>query len=161
MLKKTIDGVNRAAEALMAVGMFAMLFLVVVQIGSRLLNHSFPWSEEVTRYIFIWLTFLGMTAGVKDVEHPRVTLFFRFFPNFIRKASWLIYFWLCLFFFLVTAFYGIFFTQQQILSREMAYAIQIPLWIIGLSVPASALLSVINLGYSVFLSPEGRRKLEM
>lgn len=53
-----------------AVLMFAMATIVTAQVISRYIaGRPFTWSEELARYIFVWMTFLGMAVGVKQGSH--------------------------------------------------------------------------------------------
>lgn len=60
--------------------MLAVLFGVIVLIMSvgvffrYVMNESLYWSDEVVRYLFVWLTFLGAGVAVKDKIHLRVTV---------------------------------------------------------------------------------------
>src|SRR5829696_1624394 len=58
---------NRSVDAA-AAGLFAAaLVLVNVQILCRfVLSISVPWTEEVSRLIFIWLAFLGAALGARE-----------------------------------------------------------------------------------------------
>src|SRR5215210_3084685 len=59
-LNRWVDGI--------VVGLFAAtLVLVNVQIVCRfVLSISVPWTEEVSRLLFIWLAFLGAAIGVRE-----------------------------------------------------------------------------------------------
>jgi len=58
---------NRWVDGLV-VGLFAaMLVLVNVQIVCRfVLSISVPWTEEVSRLLFIWLAYLGAAVGFRE-----------------------------------------------------------------------------------------------
>jgi TRAP-type C4-dicarboxylate transport system permease small subunit len=63
-----------------------LLFLVIVivsfQVFNRFLFHfPFAWTEELTRYLFVWLSLLGAVRGVRDRAHIQVDLFFNLFPK--------------------------------------------------------------------------------
>lgn len=53
-----------------------ILFLaVVLQVVNRfLIKTSIPWTEELARYCFIWLCFVGISTGVKHGKHMSVDL---------------------------------------------------------------------------------------
>lgn len=56
-------GLNVAAAALFA----AALVLVNAQIVCRfILSISVPWTEEVSRLVFVWLAFLGAALGARE-----------------------------------------------------------------------------------------------
>jgi TRAP-type C4-dicarboxylate transport system permease small subunit len=67
-LLRAIDG--------LAVVLFALLFLVVLaQIGFRyLLGSPLVWSEELARYIFVWVCFLGWLMAVGRNDHIVITM---------------------------------------------------------------------------------------
>jgi len=66
----------RAIDAL-AVVLFATLFgVVLAQIGFRyLLGSPLVWSEELARYIFVWVCFLGWLMAVARNDHIVITMF--------------------------------------------------------------------------------------
>src|SRR3954447_9825080 len=62
-----MKALNRVVDGL-AIALFAaILVLVNVQIVCRfVLSISVPWTEEVSRLLFIWLAFLGAAIGVRE-----------------------------------------------------------------------------------------------
>ena len=59
--------VNRVLDTVVAVLGIAVLLLVNYQIVCRFaLSISVPWTEEVSRLLFIWLAFLGAAIGVRE-----------------------------------------------------------------------------------------------
>ena len=59
-------------------GTFMALLLLALsaQVASRyLLGSSIGWTEEVARYLFIWLVFLGASAAIRRRIHVAVDLF--------------------------------------------------------------------------------------
>ncbi len=72
-LEKTCAAVNGAIEySLFGLG-FSMAILVAVQVFCRyVLNSSLFWSEELARYMLVWLSFLGATVAYYRNLHPGV-----------------------------------------------------------------------------------------
>jgi TRAP-type C4-dicarboxylate transport system permease small subunit len=69
----------RAAERLLdalAVLLFLVMFgLVLAQVVCRyLLNDPLVWSEELARYLFVWVAFLGWTVAARRDRHIAVTM---------------------------------------------------------------------------------------
>ena len=64
---------NRMAEySLFGIG-FSMAILVAVQVFCRyILNSSLFWSEELARYMLVWLSFIGATVAYYRHLHPGV-----------------------------------------------------------------------------------------
>lgn len=67
-MKKYIDGFN----GLLLATMFLITFW---QIVIRFLPGEVTvWSEEVARFLFVWIVFLGAATLVRDEEHIRIAL---------------------------------------------------------------------------------------
>lgn len=67
-MKKYIDGFN---------GLLLMIMFLITfwQILARFLpGDSTVWSEEVARFIFVWIVFLGAASLVRDGEHLRIAI---------------------------------------------------------------------------------------
>ena len=54
-----IGGVENVVLAIMVVG---MIFTILVQIIGRVIGHPFPWTEETSRYLFLWMMFVALAA---------------------------------------------------------------------------------------------------
>lgn len=69
-MNKMIDFYGRLLEMLMALMLAAMVLLVF---GNVVLRYAFESgisvSEELSRWLFVWLTFLGAIVAVKDRAH--------------------------------------------------------------------------------------------
>jgi TRAP-type C4-dicarboxylate transport system permease small subunit len=67
-----------------------LLAMVVIQalgvIFRFILHDSLSWSDEVSSYLFVWLTCLGAAAGVKLRVHPEVKALADRMPAFTQTA---------------------------------------------------------------------------
>jgi len=70
-------------------GLFAATIVVVLlQVVSRyLLDNSLTWTEELSRYLFAWIIFLGAALGLRDQSHIKVDFWLRTF-QVNCSASW-------------------------------------------------------------------------
>lgn len=136
-----LNKITDVAGALTAIGIFAV---VIIQIIGRLIGHSAPWTEESTRYIFIWMIFLGIGIGFRKVESPRVTVLLNIMPKFIQRLSKWIYSIATIGFFVFMVVYGIELVRQQVTMNEISSVLLIPMWIIGISIPFSAVIGILN-----------------
>ena len=60
-------------EIFLGVFMFIMTTVIALQVFMRyVLQDSLPWSEELARYCFIWLVYLGISYAVKTERHMRI-----------------------------------------------------------------------------------------
>lgn len=68
--------------------MVAMTVIVFLQVVFRyVLEAPLGWSEEVARFLFVWVTFLGAANLVRLGQHVAVATFVEMFPKSIRIAS--------------------------------------------------------------------------
>ena len=66
--------------------MSAISVVLFIQVISRyLFNHSLYWSEEVGRYLLIWITFLGASVGVKRYAHIGIDFLYNKTSGVLRK----------------------------------------------------------------------------
>jgi len=62
-------------ESIVVVLMAMMSVLIGVQIFMRyVMGASLSWSEELSRYFFIWATYVGIAYAVRKDAHIRVTM---------------------------------------------------------------------------------------
>lgn len=70
MLQKLIDGLCRALSFAMAM---ALLLMVVLVFGNVVLRYGFnrgiTLSEELSRWLFVWMTFLGALVALRNHAH--------------------------------------------------------------------------------------------
>ena len=56
--------------------MAIMTILVFIQVVMRyVFSNSLSWSEELARFIFLWLSWIGASYAVKERSHFRVEMF--------------------------------------------------------------------------------------
>lgn len=135
---------RRFEASVLAVLLLTLVALVLLQVASRLLGDPVRWTEEVARFVIIWLTFLGAAACVRTREHVA----FELLAHYVRKkpklrstlnvvvVSTTIVFMLVL---LVTSLDWVSTVRDMGLH---AVTIGVPTYIIALIVPISALLSI-------------------
>ena len=73
-MRKLIDGYYRLLDWLLAASVGILIIPVTVQIVSRY-TELFPhyiWTEEMARFLFIWMVMLGAIVGVRDASHFEV-----------------------------------------------------------------------------------------
>jgi C4-dicarboxylate transporter, DctQ subunit len=120
-----------------------ILIVVLIQVVSRLLGTPVSWSEEATRYLFVWMVFLGLAAGFRTVESARVVVFIAAVPRLFRRLAVPIYVSSSILFFVLMGWTGISLVRQQIMMNEETATLPIPMWIIGLILPISAVLAIL------------------
>ena len=71
-IKKTMDMLDKVNSLICALLVFGMLVVVLLQIFTRIFGHSFSWTEELSRYLMIWIGILGGSLALRKGEHASV-----------------------------------------------------------------------------------------
>lgn len=82
-----IRKVDRYLEETICVILFSsMVVLTFAQVLSRFVfNISLGWSEELSRFFFVWLVYISAALAAKHRRHIRVELIDQFLPRSISK----------------------------------------------------------------------------
>ena len=90
VLRKILDPVSDALDKVCSVLIVIMLGLMVVittaQIICRTWFTALSWSDEVTRYLLVWSTFLGASVVYRHSGHIAITLVQDSVPKPLGKA---------------------------------------------------------------------------
>jgi len=143
MLELLSRELNRAAEWVMAALLAAMTLLVGVQVAGRFLfGYSIFWSDELARFLLVWIAFLGMSIGTRRGAHPGVDSLVRLLPPALeRRALWAALA-CCLLFFLVMTGYGTLLAIRTWPQRSPSLGLR--MGIPYLAVPVAGLLMVLH-----------------
>jgi TRAP-type C4-dicarboxylate transport system permease small subunit len=136
-----------------------MLVAVAVQVVSRLAGASLPWTEELSRLLFIWTAFLGMAVGFRRVEHPRITLLVDRLPRMAVLASVHLYAWAGIVFFGLVGWYALKLVQQQLRVGETSPVLGIGMYLATLPAALAAALAVLAHLMTVYGDPDSRARL--
>lgn len=81
-LLKIAHAYNCLEEYLLIGSLVFNVLLVFMQVIMRtMFKNSLSWSEELSRYIFIWQIWLGTSIALKENEHINVTLLYTLIKN--------------------------------------------------------------------------------
>ncbi len=118
-MNKKVTNVLDKVENIVLVSMFvAMVLVIFFQVIMRyVFKNSLSWSEELGKFIFVWISWLGIAIGQKRGEHIRITLLVDRLPfkgqQFLNLLSDIIVILICL----VTTYYSISLVGSQAGTR--------------------------------------------
>lgn len=120
----------------------AMIITITMQILSRTLAQAFTWTEELSRYLLVWSTFLGATLAYKRGMHISVTFVADSFPEKAKKILFILNLLLSILFFSLAVYNGFSLMAMQIF--QVSPAMQLPMRWIYLVIPASFIIMSIH-----------------
>lgn len=135
---------------------FSMAMLVAVQVFCRyVLNQSLFWSEELARYLLVWLTFLGASAAYHRRAHPGVDIFYNRMPPNMQQACSISIHIASLGLFAAMIVYGCRFAW--FVRLQTSPALQMPKWVVLAIIPVSGVvLSIHGLTFLIDRLKRGR-----
>ncbi|WP_018390721.1 TRAP transporter small permease [Ancylobacter sp. FA202] len=152
LLSLAIAAFYRVLEAVMVLCMVVMLVTVFGNVVLRLgFNTGIDLSDELPRFAFVWLTFLGAIVGLHRRAHLGVDLVVRALPLLGRKLCWGISQAIML----VCALYMLYGTwlQHDIIAGNSSPVAQIStLWVYGVSYITSTAIGLICLSNLIRLA---------
>ena len=143
-LSKLFDVVDMLENILCGGTLICLLFVVLLQVSSRLMGLNLSWTEETTRFFFLWMMFMAVAAGFNRAESSRVVILVNLFPRPLQMLCTALYYVVTLGFFAFMVYYGFQLTMQKFAFKEMAPAIAVPMGFIMVCVPISGILGIIG-----------------
>ena len=111
--------------------MSSMTIIIFIQVIMRyVMRNSLVWSEELARYLFIWLIYMGISYGAKIMKHIKIEAALGLFPKKVRPFIVIIGDVLFLGFSLFITYTAFTVVQRQIGLGQKSPAIHMPMWII-------------------------------
>lgn len=144
-MKALADALTRALEVVMVACLVVMLVMVFGNVVLRLFfNTGIDLSEEIPRFAFIWMTFLGAIVGMRRRAHLGVDLVVQALPVLGRRVCW----GLSQAIMLLCCVYIVYGTwlQHDIIKGNASPVAQLSmLWVFGVSYITGAAIGVICL----------------
>lgn len=143
MLKKIEEHFE---EALLVLLMGSMSVLIFVQIVMRyVFQASLSWSEELARYLFVWLSYVGVAYAVKKGAHIRVDAFTSLMPVRLQKRVLIVAECAFLFFALMVVSEGFALSMKIFRFGQFSPALGIPMGYVYLAPVVGFTLVVLRL----------------
>ena len=65
---------NHIEDAILVFLFAVMVVVIFIQVIMRKANHSLYWSEELGKFLFVWISWLGISIGQRKGEHIKITM---------------------------------------------------------------------------------------
>lgn len=145
MLKKMDRAITNFEIYLAGTGMLVITAVIFVNVVLRYVFHyGIVWVEEFTRYIMIWVAFVGSGLAVRRNAHVSMDAVFNKLSEAVKR-------WVCIIIYTISGFvcmgltvFGVQLTMSFARSNQVSVALDwFPLWIVGVCVPLGALLMTV------------------
>lgn len=127
---------------------FGLLSLSVIVCGIVVTRYFFgyspDWSDELPRFIIVWVTFLGMSYCVRKGEHVVIDVLFNKLNLKIQKYFYLLIITICFGFFVYMTFIGTQMTIRFFNSNQISITTGIQMGYLYLAVPVGCFLTAKN-----------------
>ena len=132
-------------EYLLVVLMVVEVVVVFAQVVTRYVFHSpLAWSEELARYMFIWLVWIGAAYATKMRQNIIIDVVCSKFKGNVKLISEIINFVL----FVVLMLFMLWTTSTVMMqvyeSNSIGTGTHLPMWIVWLSLPLSMALNLLR-----------------
>ena len=87
LLRRIEHGLDAIIQPVVFAGMAALIGVITLQIVSRVLFTAVGWTEEVARFLLVWITFLAGTLAFQRGRHIAVTVAVNALPGRLRQAA--------------------------------------------------------------------------
>ena len=142
---KLVEGINKVVHIILIALMVVLVIAVFCQITFRFFDYSIAWTEELSRYSMIWMTFLGAAYALATRAHIGMELLVDRMQGVIKQIFIVVAAVVCLVFFVMMVVNG-YELSMRVMSQPSA-VLQIPMGIVYSVIPVSGVILVINLFY--------------
>jgi TRAP-type C4-dicarboxylate transport system permease small subunit len=143
---------NNLEKVIIGVLLTLMTIVMGIQVVARYaLNSSLTWSEELTRYLFVWSGFISLPFTIKAGITLRIDQFYKMLPKGIRNILNIINHVLMTIFFAFMAYNAAGVVQSSIASGQRSPALGIPMYLIQVSSVVGFSLAVIRTLQQLFV----------
>jgi TRAP-type C4-dicarboxylate transport system permease small subunit len=152
-LKWLSDKLNTLSISMVVILMFSMTIIVLAQVFFRfVLNNALTWAEEISRYLMIWICFLGSGIACKYGEHIGVNFILERFPKKIQTfISFLTN--ICILIFLYFCIRKSFTLAQFVINQKSAAARISMAWAYW-AVPVGCIIMAVHVILALFENPK-------
>ncbi|WMT18821.1 TRAP transporter small permease [Parageobacillus toebii] len=90
-MRKIVLMLDKLLHVLMAL---CLAFMAILVFGNVVLRYAFhsgiTWSEEMSRFLFVWMVFLGAIGALKDNDHLGVDTLLKKLPLSVKRVVFIL-----------------------------------------------------------------------
>jgi TRAP-type transport system small permease protein len=148
VLKRLVEILNGVVKWILITLFAVMVVVVFLQVVFRFVIHQpLAWTEELGRYLLVWITFLGAGYGMSVKAHPSIEVLFDKAGKGLKKVLTVLTTILVIFF-----FWQVIFNSFEFINRSLTQTspvLRLPMGWVYTVIPIASALFIINLLYVV------------
>lgn len=142
-MRKLLDIVNKYLRNIAVIAMGGMLFVIFGQVIARYVFHnSLVFSEELARYLFVYVVFFGAATIMRNNGHIIMEALTSQLKGKVAKYTQIIAFLCTLLFLIIIFYYGI--RMTMISSNQISPALRISMSYVYIAMPIAAFIMICN-----------------
>jgi len=134
---------DRIINWILALLMTGMVVVISAQVWYRfVLNDPLAWSEELGRYLFVWISFMGAAAGVRYQVHLGIDIMEKILPETVYRYVVVLVNLIIQVFLAVIIYWG--FKILGVIRFQTSPSMHIPMIYPYMAVPVGSIFMLIN-----------------
>lgn len=140
---KQLKWLDKNAEILICGCLLTVISVIMMlQVIMRyIFNSPLSWPEELSRYCYIWITFLSIGLTIRTGSYFRVTALIDYLPAKARQAMEVFAHVINLVFYGICAYYSVDILHTVYNSTQTTPSLRLPMYIIYIALPLGMFLS--------------------
>lgn len=144
-----MDKVNSVLKIMLALMLAAAFIALLLQVFGRFVfNIPFSWTEELSRYLMIWIAFIGSSVAIRHQQLIRIEALTHYLSKNMRIGIHLVSALVMILFFVVVCIYSL--DLLKITSLQSSPALHLPMSVPYSAIPVGCLLMLCNTIVSFF-----------
>lgn len=132
-LKKWLDDLEINISIILLIWILVVLTMQVVL--RFIFRNSNSWSEEMSRYLLIWFSYLSASACICNNTHIRIDTFIKIWPKPLRPVILIVGDLIFLIFCIFTTYHGALYTRSLAAAHQVSLGLGIEMWIVYAAIP--------------------------
>lgn len=133
-------------ETFAAILLAVMVSIAFINVLTRFgLNYSLAFTEELTVYLFVWMTLLGTSLAFREKSHMVVTALYSILPKSCKKLAYIAATFFCILFFVVLGYWGVVEVADEMLVKMRTESMHLPMWYFTVSIPIASCFIVFRI----------------
>lgn len=153
-----IDRINNVVKYIVSILFIVLVILVFMQVATRfVINYPLSWSEEISRYLMIYIVFLGSALAVRTNDHIAIDFLLEIVSPKNKKRLNVITLLISALFFAMLTYFG--FQLTLVVIGQATPTLQFSMAWAYAAIPVGALLMLLNV-FAVLIQMRKKRTSE-